>query len=361
MKSKFYSLKAILAKHAQYNIIFGERSSGKTTAILEYGLRKFIETGEQMAYLRRYDTEFVGKRGIQLFADIVSRDVISKLSHGEWTGVKYYGSKWYLIREDESGKKEVSEQPFCYGFALSSMEHDKSISFPNITTVFFDEFLTRTTYLTDEFVLFCNVLSTIIRHRNNVTIFMAGNTITKYCPYFTEMGLTEIKKMRPGTIDTYTYGDSNLLVAVEYAEPSQKGKSSDVYFAFNNPKLRMITNGAWELNIYPHCPIKYTPKDIIFTYFIYFDGDLLQAEIVSCEGLYFTFIHRKTTMLRYPESDLVYSPEYSPRPNWRRKITKPLDEIDNRIGDYFKRDKVFYQDNEVGEIVHNYIHWCARN
>ena len=85
------------------------------------------------------------------------------------------------------------------------------------------------------------------------------------------MGLTRVKDMKPGTIDVYQYGEEGKLrVAVEYAEASKEGKKSDVYFAFDNPKLKMITTGVWEIDIYPHCPYKYKPKDIQFTYFIKF-------------------------------------------------------------------------------------------
>lgn len=362
MRNKYYSLKRILDKHAHYNMIFGVRSNGKTTAILEYGLKNYVETGKQMAYLRRWDEEFRGKRGSQLFADIVNRGVVEKLTKGRWTGVYYYASKWYLCNYNDEGKRdEVDSSPFCYGFALSTMEHDKSISFPNITTVFFDEFLSRTQYLVDEFVVFCNVLSTIIRQRKDVTIFMAGNTVTKYCPYFAEMGLTKIKAMSPGDIDVYAYGDSGLTVAVEYAEPNKRGKDSDVYFAFNNPKLKMITTGSWEMALYPHCPVKYRPADVIFTYFIYFDGDLLQCEVVCIDDMRFTFIHRKTTALQDPETDIIFSPEYSPRPNWYRKITKPQTPAGKKIAEFYAKDKVFFQDNEVGEIVRSYLMWCAKN
>ena len=63
------------------------------------------------------------------------------------------------------------KQPFCYAFALSELEHDKSTAYPNVTTVLFDEFLSRKSYLPDEFVLFMNTLSTIIRERDNVKIY----------------------------------------------------------------------------------------------------------------------------------------------------------------------------------------------
>src|SRR5699024_9979680 len=131
--------------------------------------------------------------------------------------------------------------------------------YPKVKTILFDEFISRTGYLTDEFVLFTNVISTIKRLRNDVKIFMLGNTISKFCPYFQEMGLVHILQQPVGTIELYEYGDSGLKAAVEYVAPNlHKGKKeSDVYFAFNNPKLKMITEGAWEMEIYPHLPLKY--------------------------------------------------------------------------------------------------------
>ena len=359
-KQKFYSLKSILAKKAQYNIIIGERSNGKTYAVLKYALERYTKNKEKLAIVRRWQDDFTGKRGLTMFDALVSNNEIYKLTNGEWSGVHYYASKWYLCRYDEDGKRETDVTPFAYGFAISAMEHDKSTSYPDITTICFDEFLTRSIYLPDEFVLFMNVISTIVRHRTNVTIFMLGNTVNKYCPYFKEMGLTHVKNMKPGDIDVYRYGDSDLTVAVEYTAPNKHGKENDFYFAFDNPKLSMITGGSWEIAIYPHCPVKFTPSEILFTYFIEFSGDLLQCEVIQHEDLCFTFIHRKTTELKSPDKDIIYSPEYSPRPNWKRKITKPLNSVERKIAEHYIRDKIFYSDNEVGEIVRNYLLWCGK-
>ena len=44
MKSSFYTLVNILAHKADYNIIFGERSNGKTTAVLEYALKEHVNS-----------------------------------------------------------------------------------------------------------------------------------------------------------------------------------------------------------------------------------------------------------------------------------------------------------------------------
>ena len=354
---KYYSLKKILEKNAHYNVIFGERSNGKTYAVLEYGLKRYIEHGEQLAIIRRWQDDLIGKRAATIFDALVMNNEVTRLTGGEWTGINYQSGRWYLSRIN--GKKKITdEKPLAYAFSLTGMEHDKSTSYPGVTTVLFDEFLTRKMYLPDEFVIFMNTLSTIIRERDNVKIFMLGNTVNKYCPYFAEMGLTHIKEMQPGMIDVYRYGDTDLLVAVEYTKPDRKGKDNDLYFAFDNPKLSMITGGKWEIDIYPHCPQKFKPCDIKYIYFIRFNDELLQCEIVFVDMVTFTFIHRKTTPLKDNINNLVYDPDFSPLPNHRRNITKPCYDLEKKIVWYFKNEKVFYQDNEVGEVVRNYLLWC---
>lgn len=359
-QNKYYSLKNILSYHARYNIIIGERSNGKTYSVLERFIERYARTGAQCAIIRRWDEDFKSKRGASMFSALASDNKIAKLTNGEWTDTYYYAGKWYMCRYDEDGKRITDDNVFCYAFSISSGEHDKSTSYPAVKSILFDEFITRTAYLPDEFVLFMNLLSTIIRERNDVEIFMLGNTVNKYCPYFKEMGLKHIREMQQGTIDLYKYGESGLTVAVEYCKPSRRGKKSDVYFAFDNPKLSMITGGTWEIDIYPHCPVKYRPKNVLFTYFIQFAGDTLQCEIVQTEKLLFTFIHRKTTPIKDWEHDLVFTPDYSPSPNIRRNITKPRDKIGDRIAEFYRQDRVFYADNDIGEIVRNYLIWCGK-
>lgn len=358
---KYYNINPILSKHATYNMIIGERSNGKTYASLLEVLKQYVKDGSQGAIVRRWDDDFKGKRGPSLFDNHVLNNEIFRLTNGEWTSVTYSGHRWYLTRVNDNNVKEVSEDPFAYAFALTQMEHDKSSAYPRIRTIVFDEFISRSAYIPDEFVLFMNVISTIVRQRDDVTIFMLGNTVNKYCPYFKEMGLTHIPQMKQGTIDIYQYGESDLTVAVEYCSPMNKeGKGSDKYFAFNNPKLKMITGGVWEIAIYPHCPCKYKPKEVVFNYFIKWEEELLHCEVVVHDNSMFTFIHRKTTPLQDDNKDIIYSQEFDPRSNWRRKITKPVTNIEKKIARQFAEDKIFYQDNEVGEIVRNYLLWCGK-
>ena len=356
---KYYSLDNILKKNSVYNVIFGERSNGKTYAVLKYAIEQYFKNGGQIAIIRRWKEDITGKRASDMFSALNYNEEVKKASAGEYDGITYYAGKFYACKYDDKGKPLYSDSD-CIGyvFALSDTEHDKSISYPRVTTILFDEFLTKFTYLQDEFILFMNTISTIIRQRTNVKIFMLGNTVNKYCPYFAEMGLTHIEKMEQGTIDLYTYGISELTVAVEYCKSLKGSKENNYYFAFNNPKLNMITSGAWELNIYPHLPVKYKPKDVLFRYFIKFNDKIYQCNVIEVDGEMFTYIHNKTTDIQDDDNDLIYSLEYSHKLNYNRNIYKPINSLQKKLLWFFINDRVFYQNNEVGDAISNYLKIC---
>lgn len=363
-KEKFYTLDNILSHHADYNMIYGERSNGKTTAVLRHGLIDYIKSGykNQLAIVRRWEEDYKGKNGQQMFQSIIALGWVNDLTNGKYNSIYYYSQRWYLCHYNELGEKTAQEEePFAMGFAITSEEHYKSTSYPKVKTILFDEFITRKYYLPEEFVKFQNLLSTIIRLRTDVTIFMCGNTINKFCPYFAEMGLSGIKKQQKGTIDIYTYGDSTLKVAVEYSDFPSKKKESNKYFAFNNPKLQMITQGGWEIDIYPHLPQKYKPNNVQYIFYIHFDGEYLQGNIIDIDAVMFLYIHRKTTPIREDNERLVYQQNPDYRRNYRTNILKPYGKVDKYIKQLIDRKKVFYQDNEIGEIMNNYLKWCMMN
>jgi len=361
-KNQYYSLNKILGVEAHYNVIIGERSNGKTYAALKNGIKEYFQGhGGEMAIIRRWQEDIRGNRARDIFTAILQNNEVYKLSDGKYEGIYYYASKFYFCNYDEDNKPLYNQDDiFCHLFALSDTEHNKSISFPNVRTIVFDEFMTRGAYLPNEFVNFMNTLSTIVRDRKDVTIFMLGNTVNKYSPYFKEMGLTKVADMKQGSIEVYTYGDSELKVAVEYCASMGESKGSNVYFAFDNPKLQMITTGAWELDLYPHLPVKYTHKDVQLRYFIKFDDNIYQCEIIEKDGEMFTYIHDKTTPIKNEDKDIVYSLEYSHKLNYCRNIFKPHHKAGKAIAWFFKTDKVFYQDNSVGDAINNYLNECKK-
>lgn len=360
-KQKFYSTTEIDKMNAQYNIIFGERSNGKTYALLKKGLQEYVKNGSQLAYVRRWKEDITGRRASSLYSGLMANDEIRKITKGQFSGVHYFAGKFYLCNYDEHGKPVYGDNDLIsFTFALSESEHDKSTSFPHIRLVMFDEFLTNKTYLSDEFVYFMNTISTIVRRRTDVKIYMLGNTVNKYAPYFNEMGLSHISKMEQGTIDLYRYGESPMRVAVEYCQTTaQKQTKASEYFAFDNPKLEMISGGAWEMGLYPHIPVKYKPKDVLLTYFIEFNGEYFQCNIINVDNNYFTYIHSKTTEIKDTEA-IVYSLEHNVSPYYSRNIFKPKNKVNKNIAWFFTHDKVFYANNSIGDAVNNYLKTCMQ-
>lgn len=358
-KFKYYDIERLVKDYpaAYYYVVYGERSNGKTYSALSYALERRAK-GEHFAYIRRWGEDIKPKTMNQLFAGHIANGVFSKLFPG-YDEVVYRQGAYYLAKVNDKGKLDLDRDPLGFVFSLNAMEHNKSVSYPKITTVIFDEFLSRNGYLPNEFILFTNTLSTIIRDRNNVKVLMLGNTVNQYCPYFKEMGLVHVREQKQGTVDVYHYGDSSLEVVVEYAESAAKkgGKKSDDYFAFDNPELKMITGGAWEIAIYPHYDKKILPKEVVTDFFIEFNGEKVHGQIVSTDNLGFVYFFPKYDNIKDEENDIVYTDRVVPRYNYRRGFTRFKDPLTQWIMAALRENRAYYATNETGEIVRNFIMW----
>lgn len=371
-EKEYYDIEHLLraVPDARYYVVYNGRQNGKTYSVLWKAiLRTYLRKGRCGVYIRRKKETFEQGGGQKVFADLVRDDRIAEESSGEWDGIQYYGSRWYLTRQDtENDDKRIRDkQPCCYAYALNNVENVKSLAVSNVGVIVLDEFISKDYYLPDEWVLFCNLLSTLIRVKDDVKVFLLGNTINPYNPYFREMGLKHagVGRQKKGTIDVYQYKDRTTgklnKIACERPEESTAKSVSNVYFAFDSESAssRMITNGDWQIKNFPHAPCKWKPKDVKYTYFIIWEGEILQCEVVMTSSVDFTYIHRKTTPLKNPEKDIIFSQDYHAAANWARNILKPSGSVFRKIAWYYLSDKVFFQDNMVGQSVTNYLAWCT--
>lgn len=361
----YYKLDKILKKKCHYNIIIGERSNGKTYAVLSYLVKELIKsvgkkTLRKFAIIRRYGYDVVAAKSKNVFAAINESGMIYELSDGKYDCLTYRAGAFYLAKYDDKLKAVYdSDRPAGYIVSISDHEHIKSVSYPDVKNIFFDEFICRGDYLKDEFILFMNVLSTFIREQTDIKIFMAGNTINKYCPYFDEMGLKHVKNQEQGTIDLYEY-PNGINVAVEYCGTSNN--PSKKFFCFDNPKLNMITNGLWELDIYPHAPEKIDKNDIAFIFFIDFSDHILQCEVITSEvnGMYL-FIHEKTTSINNPENEVIYSLRRDGNPlHFQGFNAGNKSEVNMKIIKLIGSKRIYYSDNNAGEMFTNFVNQCGK-
>ena len=348
----WYSFKNIHKYQAIYNMVIGQRSNGKTYAFKQQALENYIKKGDRCAYIRRYDTDIRPKHLSALFD--VHIDYIKKATKNKWNAVDYKKNGFYLcIKED--GKVLVSDnQPFCDVYALNTWESAKGADNGPVTTICFDEFMTRKAYLTQEFVIFQNILSSIIRDRDNVTIYMLANTVNKYCPYFKEIGLSHVPDMKPGEIELYTFGESGLTVAVEMCAESDKTKKVKKFFAFDNPQLEMITSGKWEIALYPHPPTEVTKEDIVKKFYIVFDNKIICGDIMQTEQYLFILYHYHTGNHTPDKNDIMYLEQHDGMIMHCMYLTEIRTEAHRLIVDLIKTGREFYTNNEVGEVVRNW-------
>lgn len=359
----FYNLKKINSKNALYNIIIGQRSNGKTYACIEQAIKAYFKTGERTAYMRRFKEDLTPRNIGELLTPHLP--LIEKLSRGEFNAIKYYNREFTLCYKNEKGDIEYKDETSIIKcFALNTWESAKGADNGYFKYIIFDEFLTRQYYLKDEFIIFTQLLSSIIRNRDGTTIYMLANTVNKFCPYFSEMGLSNVDKMMQGTIDVYRYGQSDLTVAVEYCAESGTSKKVSKYFAFNNPRLEMVTKGSWEIDNYPHCPIEYDKKDVVYHAFIDFNGILIHGEIVNYYDDYnktvhhFVYFYQQTKPIDLEKVEVLYTDKYDTNIlhcNGANVQPTKMHEMFIRL---IKTHNDYYNTNETGEIVRN---WKIQN
>lgn len=238
---KWYDLNPILEKNADFNLIVGQRGNGKTFGILKYFLTEYKNSkGEaRFAYIRRWADDIKGFRSEQLFFPL--QHVVEEL-FGKGYTVNYYRHKFYLVNPDG-----VKVDIIGYCLALSEASHTKSVSYAGTKNILFDEFIQMSgeRILPDEMLKFENTLSTIIRDRQDVKVFMAANTVSKFSQYFPHWGF-DINKLEQAEIQVKElplYDDKFVRVALEWCPYNEEvGKAVSKYAT-----SQMIKSGAWEI------------------------------------------------------------------------------------------------------------------
>lgn len=356
----FYDITPIDETNAVYRMIIGQRSNGKTYSVCKHIVENYFTKGERGAYIRRYEEDITPKNIQSLFAPHYK--LIEQLSEGKYNFVIYRAKEFRFAYISEEGDiLEKAPEAFCVAASINTAEHTKGQDRGEVHTILFDEFATREAYLKNEFVLFCNLLSSLIRNRDNAIIYMCANTVNRYCPYFKEMGLKDVESMPQGQIYLYNYGNAALTVAVEYCDPVKATeKTASKYFAFDNPQLEMITTGAWELMMYPRTPYKIFEDDIRYKFYIQFGEALMCGEIIHpAVGKHradlFIFVHPQTKDIEIDSKTVFYTEEFSSSICHVRFLNDCPTALHQLIKSLIMKKAVCFSNNETGEIFRNWL------
>lgn len=162
----YYNPNKMLSYNRILNFVIGARGIGKSFAMKEYPIKRFVRHGEQFIYVRRYKPEL--KKVGNYFDDVAFKFPKNEL--------KVKGRN-FIIDGKQAG----------WAIPLSAWQSEKSNAYPNVTTIVFDEFIREkdnSHYLPNEVEALLNLMDTVFRNRDNVRCVCMSNAVTVVNPYF---------------------------------------------------------------------------------------------------------------------------------------------------------------------------------
>lgn len=202
----YWDIGPLLSKNGHINFCLSMRGGGKTYGCKKWSIRDYLNTGKQFIYLRRFKDEFLE---IKKFFD----DIASEFPKADFTVKGGTKGGTFIINGGIAG----------YFMPLSTQVTRKSVSYPNVNKIIFDEFLLEKStyhYLPNEPFYFFNIVETVSRLRHGaklhdqVRAICLGNNTTVVNPYFEYLGINwnPIKRF---DIHDYKAGHTTGRIVIE--------------------------------------------------------------------------------------------------------------------------------------------------
>lgn len=196
--SIYYNYDKLFSYNFLIAFVIGERGVGKSFNAKVAVLKKFLKTGEQFIYLRRYKTEL--DTALATFWDDLQAN-------------GYFEDYRLEVKKTKMLTKLMCNGKICgYAVPLSTANILKSTAFPDVTTIIFDEFLLDNSgtyrYLKNEVTMLLDVIETVGRLRDIKTILL-GNALNVHAsPYFAYWNL----ELPLNGAEFRTFKDGSILV-----------------------------------------------------------------------------------------------------------------------------------------------------
>lgn len=164
----WYDVGKTLTYNCLFNIVIGNRGCGKTYGLKKRAVKQWLEKKHQFVYLRRFKEE-LDETAESYFNDIIINEEFPDC-------VIEYRNGCYFCNGEIMG----------YAMALTKAKDYKSISFPLVYLIIFDEFLIEdngySRYLKNEVKQFLSFYMSIDRYRGCIVFFLA-NSVSMINPY----------------------------------------------------------------------------------------------------------------------------------------------------------------------------------
>lgn len=255
--TEYWTSEEIDRTGANYRIVYGERGPGKTYNFKKKAIDNWVDNGKQFAYIRRNDTE-VKPGFLSLFWDDIN-DYLQERMRERYPAYTVFCviAKTGSFRLYGYNENDVREEIATIGhyFALVNCRFRKSVPYPDVTLITYDEFMVDESKgeheLPNEFSTLINLISTIKRKRSDVVIYLLGNSVNRNSSLLAAMNIN-VRDVPQGAIKCYSYHDGDIVntVAVEYTRHYEQASESEAFFVFNSKREMMIRDGSFEVDAY---------------------------------------------------------------------------------------------------------------
>ena len=337
MARTYYDISEMLKTNAEYMMLLGQRSNGKSYQVKKTVLEDFYFNETKFIYLRRWKADIKQKEVSTYFDDIP----IAKYTNREYNSVRAMNGFIYLCKIEDGlivEKREMGR--YC---ALNEYERYKSQVFMNYKNIVYEEFITDSIYLNDEPKLLQQFVSTVAR-LDKIRVFLIGNTLTRVCPYFHEWCLENVLKQKQGTIEIYKYHmEDNVEVKIDVEYCANTNNKNTMFFG---QAAKQIVTGEWDVKEVPKLPRQLYEYEKIYEVMVVYQAFkfVLELLIEPKEGGVIIFVYPYTSNRKIQR---VITDEFSDKPY----ISSKLD-IDKKpellMLKALRMDKVCYSDNLTG-------------
>lgn len=181
----WYNWDKISSYNGTYNFLVGQRGVGKTYGWKKKVIRAAIRKGEEFMYVRRYKEE------LKVSKETFFADLVAKNEFPDWD-FRTYGATAQMAPVSTRDDKKRKWRVIGHFIALSTAQAIKSVSYPLVTNIGYDEFIIEkgaTHYIANEVHAFNNLYSTVDRNQDKTKVFFMANSVSIMNPYFLEYNI----------------------------------------------------------------------------------------------------------------------------------------------------------------------------
>lgn len=329
-----------LSGECDYLILYSNRDTGKSYASKKFLLKQAYEAGEEFVYLRRGRLDVKDIDTNDYFADMD----VSNITKGEYQYVNVFRRRIYFAN-DEDGKI-VNKKKIGYVMDLQGMESRKSLMYPKVGTIVFEEYVTESYYLPHEAdSLFPNLISSIFRDRKGFVI-MIGNKVSKFNPYVQEWNLAKLPGQKTDTIDDYEFTDEGgKTVKIKSWNIRPREETSGMFFG-NSAKN--IDGDSYKVQAQNKLDDDINEFNVIYSLVVDVQNIkyLMQFMKHKKSSSRFTwYVTPKTTPIQ--KGTRLITDKFSSDPLTSHSFS-PLTDGERIAFDYIKRGKIAYASNMLG-------------